>query len=679
MESRFQPSATPVPGPARPLGRVVNPIYRCFDRLYRSKYNPLYRSGTLAVGFLFVLLVTGCYLSIFYSVSDPYESVVRIQSQTWFGRWIRALHRYATVAVIIAVGFHVLQLLIQGKSWGPRTLAWISGILLTSMLLISTWSGYAMVWDSHGQLVTMSGARMLQIVPVLQEVLIRAFNGTAPLPAGFFFMNLFLHVALPLMMIIFLWLHTSRLSRSVWLPAKPILISSIVALVGLSIVVPAPLLPSADLLQIVGRIPIDIVSGVWIPMLDSVGPFITWIAILVTLLLLLLVPWWWRPRLSEQRAKSEVNLERCTGCSQCVLDCPYEAIRMAPREDGRRLIAEVNPDYCVSCGICAASCADYAIGPPGRAAVDQRERILAWQAELIAKNRKLDLVMVACTNNQRLCDLLSQFGQDRSGTELYSVECCGCVHSDVIEKLLESSEKLALIGCPARNCYNRDGLDLLTERVFEKRVPFVDRQIDRGRILVSAYSEAEAHEVIPALARFSATAPLSDTGGVWQQRLTAMISSIVLLCGVAALSQYSVGTDANFSIVRLAGLLPSSASERCRAAEERDFIGVPLHMRSKQICERVSLSYSIQLVVDGNQVVSEQLGGSNAPIDRPLFLNLEHRIAQGEHDIKVSIAPTERENSLPALTCSVRSNLPVGQIKLIQYDRERGVINCEGS
>ena len=38
-------------------------------------------------------------------------------------------------AAVVAILIHALRLLVQGKTWGPRTLAWITGILLAGMML----------------------------------------------------------------------------------------------------------------------------------------------------------------------------------------------------------------------------------------------------------------------------------------------------------------------------------------------------------------------------------------------------------------------------------------------------------------------------------------------------------------------------------------------------------------
>ena len=124
-----------------------------FNRLYGWKYNPLYQSGTIAVALLLVLLVTGLWLIFFYRVGTPYDSVARITAEPWLGNWIRALHRYASDAALMAVAVHALRMYAQGRSWGPRTRAWASGVVLLLFVFVSGWTGYVLVWDSFGEVL----------------------------------------------------------------------------------------------------------------------------------------------------------------------------------------------------------------------------------------------------------------------------------------------------------------------------------------------------------------------------------------------------------------------------------------------------------------------------------------------------------------------------------------------
>src|SRR5262245_47426642 len=282
------------PPGTRPLEDLVERADRLFDRIYSSRHNPLHRTGTLAALCLVVALVTGVYLLFVYEVARPYESVAGIQSDVLLGRWIRALHRYVSDAAVVAVFVHVVRLLVQGKTWGPRALAWITGVLLAGMMFVSAFTGFVLVWDQFGQRLAVAGARILRLFPLFPEPPDRAFVGDKPVAAQFFFMNLFLHVAVPLGMIAFLWLHTSRLARAAWFPERRVVAWPVAGLALLSMLWPAPLPPAADLLAIPGRVSTDWFYAFWLP-LAARFPAAGLAAGALGAIVLLLVPWIARP------------------------------------------------------------------------------------------------------------------------------------------------------------------------------------------------------------------------------------------------------------------------------------------------------------------------------------------------------------------------------------------------
>ncbi|HSR15650.1 MAG TPA: cytochrome b N-terminal domain-containing protein, partial [Gemmatimonadales bacterium] len=201
---------------------LLNAADRAANRLYGWRGNPLYQTGTLVVLLFLVLLVTGLWLLLFYRIGAPWASVDRLTGDWLAGNWVRGVHRYASDAAVVATLLHAVRMLVQGRTWGPRTLAWVSGLVLLAFLFICGWTGFVMVWDQYGLLLADEGARLLEAVPLLSEPLRRAFTGERPVPDAFFFLNLFLHVALPLGLGLLLWLHVSRLARPVLLPPKPL-------------------------------------------------------------------------------------------------------------------------------------------------------------------------------------------------------------------------------------------------------------------------------------------------------------------------------------------------------------------------------------------------------------------------------------------------------------------------
>ncbi len=660
--------------PVRILKRILDPINRLFDWLYHSEYNPLYRSGTLAVGLLAILLITGLYLIFFFSVGTPYESLENIQGQYLLGRWIRAVHRYASDLALIAIIFHVIQLLLQSKTWGPRILAWLSGIILVGFLFLSVYSGYVMVWDKHGEMLAIAGAKLLSVFPFLKSALGQAFSGAIPIPESFFFVNLFLHVALPLIMIFGMWVHTARLSRSKWFPEKEITIWTTVGLILLGVLWPAPLVERSDLLRIGGEVPIDLFYAFIIPVADR-APLLLWVVTLVIAILVSSMPWWWRPK--QLLSKSKVREDLCSGCTQCVDDCPYEAIRMIPRSDGKRLLAEVTPELCVSCGICSTSCNDLAIGPPGRSGQDglnQVDQILSTYEPGLNK-----IIVINCIRTNKLTERVKAAFQDQ--LHLIEYDCCGTCHTQVLEKLLLSYGGVAFIGCPERNCMNRDGFELFRQRMFEKRVPFLDRSIDKGRIKVIARSVTEVNEAIAELRSFQRSilnALKAPAGSKVSQSVVSShskarfivsrtISTTVILLGIAWLSQFKIGEPPTTGILRVTGVLPAQAKEACRALTETEKSSIPKHMQKKEICETRSLKYRLAINVDQIKEDITTHSSSSARGDTPIFINQEIALAPGPHRIEVKVGEIDGANvkSHPLDQVEILK----GEVKLIDLSR----------
>jgi ferredoxin len=467
------------------------------NRLYGWRYNPLYQSGALVLVLLAVLTVTGLYLLLFYRVGAPYQSVAGITRQVWLGRWIRGLHRYASDAAVLAVAVHAVRLFAQGRTWGPRALAWLSGLLLLFLIFVLGWTGYVMVWDAHGQLLAVEGARLLDALPIFAEPISRAFVGEAEVPSAFFFLNLFLHVALPVGLGLVLWIHVSRVARAGLLPPRKLMWWAIGLLVALSIFRPVSLAPPADPFRLPWPVPLDLFYAFWLPFTRSAPASAVWAGFVAVAGLLLAVPLLSRPRGSEKPAPSWVDEQHCTGCEQCYFDCPYEAITMiVTAGDGGRLVARVDPSLCVSCGICAGSCAPMRVGPPERTGRDQLAAVHAF----VESHRPGagDVVIVACRRSA------AAVHPDRwDGTAIYTEACAGAVHTSVIEYLVRAGvEGVLVVACPPRDCWNREGAKWLEQRLYHDREAELQARVPRDRVRLVFANAAESGVVRRELRAF---------------------------------------------------------------------------------------------------------------------------------------------------------------------------------
>ena len=493
--------------------RLISRGDRFMNRLYSSRYNPLYHSGALVVLLLIVLLITGLYLLVFYRIGEPYASVARITDQAWLGRWIRSLHRYASDAAVLAVAIHAFRLFAQGRSWGPRTLAWLSGLVLLFVLLVSGWTGYVMVWDVQARLLAVEGARWLDVLPIFSEPLGRAFVGEQPIPSAFFFLNLFLHVALPVGMFVVLWVHVSRIARPGLLPPRGLLWGSLGLLLALSIIWPITMDAAADAFRIPGRAVLDVFYAIWLPFTGLMPAGAVWMVGLGLAAVALTAPLWTRPPAEGRPAPSSVDARLCTGCEQCYVDCPYEAITMRSRTDGREgLYAVVDPALCVSCGICAGSCAPMGIGPPGMTGRDQLERVQEF-LRLVGAD-PLDVVVVGCARGAAGFAALAASAGDGGGSavhlpgsfdgsRVYQVPCAGNVHTSVIEYLVRAGAGgVLVVACHPRDCWSREGPRWLEERLYHDREAELKQRVDRNRLRVFHAAAGEERELAGALSAF---------------------------------------------------------------------------------------------------------------------------------------------------------------------------------
>lgn len=476
--------------------RLLARLDAFLNRVYGSRCNPLYHTGAITVALLLVLLVTGLYLLLFYRLGAPYESVVRIQDQVFTGRWIRALHRFASDAAVAAAAVHAFRMYAQRRTWGPRALAWISGVVLLGVILVSGWTGYVLVWDTHAQLLAVEGARLLDAIPIFSEPISRSFTGERELPSAFFFVNLFAHIALPLSVGVLLWVHVARLSRPVLLPVRPVLWGSLGALTLVSVLWPLPMAAAADVLRVPSGVPFDWFFGFWLPVTERLPALSVWLLGSLLTLLLLGVPWLLRPRAVALPAPAVVNERTCTACEQCVHDCPYDAIEMVARTDRDGMVASVKTELCTSCGICIGSCPPMAIGPLGITARDQ----LAEVREFLAREQPGagDVVIVGCQWSA------AGAAAERSGARLLGVPCVGAMHTSTVELLLRGGAGGVLVmGCPEHDGRTREGVTWTEQRLFEGRRSELKDRVDASRVRLVQATIGEAARMHAAVVAFA--------------------------------------------------------------------------------------------------------------------------------------------------------------------------------
>lgn len=327
------------------------------NRFTKSDFNPFYHLGTLTIFMLLVLIGTGIYLTAIYrpGLDVAYATVEKIDSN-WFGSLIRSIHRYSSDAMILLIFLHLLKMLFSDRYWGQRWLAWTSGWIMLAGVWLSGTFGYWLIWDQRAQWMTeymmntIAGTSGLTYVAA--DIESRTFSN--------FVIILFLHIFLPLIGFLGIYIHGLRLSRARWWSPRWVSVQAIIGLVILSLIKPVQSALPADLSTMVSSTPMDAYYLGFLPLIDAWGNLIFWgLAILIGGTLFLL-PW-----LASGRdlGPASITEPKCTGCNICYVECPFDAIRMVDRNDdsGYHKLAIINAAQCTGCAICVGSCPTDAI------------------------------------------------------------------------------------------------------------------------------------------------------------------------------------------------------------------------------------------------------------------------------------------------------------------------------
>ena len=137
----------------------------------------VFGSGLL---FIFLLqMITGVSLALYYTptAETAHTSVAYITKQVAGGAFLRSLHSYGSSAMIVVLGLHFMQVFFFGSFKGRRELLWISGAVLSFLILGMGFTGYLLPWDQKAYFATAVGTNVAGQMPLVGEMLTRFLRG----------------------------------------------------------------------------------------------------------------------------------------------------------------------------------------------------------------------------------------------------------------------------------------------------------------------------------------------------------------------------------------------------------------------------------------------------------------------------------------------------------------------
>jgi quinol-cytochrome oxidoreductase complex cytochrome b subunit/coenzyme F420-reducing hydrogenase delta subunit/Pyruvate/2-oxoacid:ferredoxin oxidoreductase delta subunit len=497
------PSAAPFANAMAPgrlgsaLRALLKSVEHSFDRSFGQAGNPWRHLGALAYLLFWIVAATGIYVYIGFDTraDGAYASVQRLSSNAFpLGSVARSLHRYAADAFALVMLLHLAREWVLGRYAHFRRFSWTTGVLTLWLVYASGIGGFWLVWDSLAQYSLVATAEWLDALPFLGQ-LTRNFDIAANVTDRLFSLLIFLHIGIPLALLATMWVHLQRLARPDTYPPRALAWGTTVALVLLALAKPVASTAPADLARAPAALPLDWMYLGFHAFADAVGATSLWAAVLGATGCLLALPWLSRLARSPRAPAAVVDLANCNGCARCFADCPYAAVTMQPRNDGRRSPrqAVVDADLCAACGICTGACpsstpfrsiADLVTGIDlPHAPIDTLRnaleaalsRFAARPAGAIAR-----IVVFACPSERGGASVRAI---EDSNTAVLALLCAAQLPPSFVEYALRAgADGVMLAGCRDGDCAFRLGKRWTTERLTGTREPHLRATVPGDRV-----------------------------------------------------------------------------------------------------------------------------------------------------------------------------------------------------
>ncbi|MFH0341083.1 MAG: cytochrome bc complex cytochrome b subunit [Chromatiales bacterium] len=136
-----------------------------------KNFNFWYYFGSLALIVLFIQIVTGIWLAMYYKpdAGQAFASIEYIMRDVEWGWLIRYMHSTGASAFFIVIYLHMFRALLYGSYKRPRELLWLIGMTLYLLLMAEAFFGYLLPWGQMSYWGAKVITSLFGAIPVIGE------------------------------------------------------------------------------------------------------------------------------------------------------------------------------------------------------------------------------------------------------------------------------------------------------------------------------------------------------------------------------------------------------------------------------------------------------------------------------------------------------------------------------
>ncbi len=471
-----------------------------FDSLFGAASNPLRQLGALGYTLFWAVAVTGVYLYAVFdtSVSGAYHSTLRLSTDlAGTGAFLRAVHRYASDALLVVMGLHLVRELSFNRVGGFHRFTWLTGVPLLWLVPMAGIVGYWLVWDQTAAFSAIATMEWIDMLGSFGDPLARGFQTGDRVTDRIFSLFVFLHIGVPLLALALMWVHVQRLAHPQTRTPVSLTLGTLGGLSVLALLQPAPLASAADVSRLAPELSIDWFYLAPNALSDRGGGTLLWVGLAGVTAALFSLPWIVRQR---RPAAAVVDPRHCNGCGRCFVDCPYAAISMQRRPEGD--LAVVDAGACAGCGLCAGACPS---STPFRS-VDLLETGIALPHDPIDRIRRDVDASLTAHPGAPLAFVCAHAADPaslrREGFAVSSLHCAGQLPPAFAEYALRrGASGVALVACAPGGCEFRLGDRWAEERLDGRREPHLRARTPRSRVVLVHAAPAGERDVAARIRR----------------------------------------------------------------------------------------------------------------------------------------------------------------------------------
>jgi quinol-cytochrome oxidoreductase complex cytochrome b subunit len=160
---------TPRDRAAHIIGNVWLHLHPVKVRPRALRWTYTWGMGGISFALYLLLTLTGVALMFYYrpTIGLAYRDIKDLEFAITLGMFLRNAHRWAAQAMVVAVIAHMVSVFLRGAYKKPREFNWAIGVLLLTLTLFLSFTGYLLPWDQLAIWAVTVGTNMAGATPFL--------------------------------------------------------------------------------------------------------------------------------------------------------------------------------------------------------------------------------------------------------------------------------------------------------------------------------------------------------------------------------------------------------------------------------------------------------------------------------------------------------------------------------